>query len=219
MRPHSGTFIVVTLLAMLATGCSHPMQIHGPRIRPGTSIGVVLPGFTRASPGPGGAPRHTVRVLPVGGFFAWTGRLEDEGAWKPGWLLGAHLLPFDLLPRATGYVELTNPTSPVTMGVGTTLGHNIGQLYAMGGVARGGASVFGVVRATSHHEPRQSLSATVVRPLTSTTATGGGIEIPIVQDLTMRLVMELTKGRRVIPGRREEIRHWIVTFGFSRRIP
>lgn len=208
MTTHS-TLRAALVLAVL-TACTHPMQIHGPRVRPGQHSGVVVPIPTKAISAPDGRARETVRVPPLGAYMTWGGRFEDYDAWRPGWLLGVHLNPFDVIPRGTAYLELTNPTWPVALGGGVTLGHNIGQLYVMSGVVKGPASIFAVARATSHSEPRETIDGTR-RPLTRTSALGGGFEIPIVRSITFRAVGELTQGRRNIPGNGSEIRQWVVT--------
>lgn len=151
-----------------------------------------------------------MRILPLGAYMTWAGRFEDYDAWRPGWLLGVHYSPYQIIPRGTAYLELTNPTSPLALGAGVTLGHNIGQLYAMSGVVKGPASIFAVARATSHSEPRQTIDGTQ-RPLTTTSSLGGGFEIPIVRSISLRAMGELTHGRRSVAGNGREIRQWVVT--------
>ncbi|MDX2184840.1 MAG: hypothetical protein SFW08_12765 [Gemmatimonadaceae bacterium] len=185
-------------------------------MRPGVHTGLVLPVPTKAISRPNGESRETVRVLPLTSYATWSGRLEEGSHWKPGWLLGVHYSAIDMIPRGTAYFEVTNPTSPIALGAGATLGHNLGQLYVMSGLVHGRASVFGVARATSHRETRETVDATN-GPLTSTTAVGGGFEVPLLRSISLRTVAEMTQGRRSLPGGGGEIRQWVVTMALGWR--
>lgn len=200
------------LLGATVTACSHPMVMHGPRIRPGVASGFVLPYPTRGIPYPDGRPRQTLLVLPYGAYMSRAGRFAEEQSWKPGWLVGLQMGYFDLIPRGTAYVELTNPTSPIALGFGTTVGTNLGQLYAMVGGVQGESSIFAIARATSMREPRQTSDA-LHRALTSTTSLGGGLELPLAARVGLRTVVEFAHGRRSLPGSGGIVRQLIITAG------